>query len=175
MVSSRRGAEDSLRSIMSSLRRPQGASWMPPGGWVRPSSRRPRVHRSALKGGLGVTHNGLRLSRPLPLSGVCLLPGASARLPVDTYRSSLRGVGPGLTTGEALTAGGKGMENRRIGRAHPRAAGENVSVHPRSPKAVREPEKRRECAGGRKAAWNRLKQQNPEGMNPRGLALTKHR
>ncbi len=36
---------------------------------------RPQVHRSALKGGLGVTHNGLRLLRPLPLSGVCLFAG----------------------------------------------------------------------------------------------------
>jgi|GEM_PF-4881013 len=36
-------------------------------------------------------------------------------------------------------------------------------------------ENRRECAPRRKSAWARLKRQDPEGINPRGLALNKNR
>jgi hypothetical protein len=40
-------------------------------------------------------------------------------------------------------------------RTHPRVAGANVSVHPRSSKAVRESQNRGECRCGCKAAWYR--------------------
>ena len=68
-------------------------------------SHRPRggFHRSALKGGLGVNHNGLRILRPIPLSGVRISPGALTRLSVNTYRNLVQSVGAEMTLMEALT------------------------------------------------------------------------
>ena len=47
-------------------------------------------------------------------------------------------------------------------RAHPRVTGANVSVYPRSSKAVRESENRGECRCGCKAAWYRRNSKTPK-------------
>jgi hypothetical protein len=48
------------------------------------------------EGDVAVTHNGLKISRPFPLSGDPLVPDTRVRLSADAYRKEVRNVEEGV-------------------------------------------------------------------------------
>ena len=96
------------------------------GGWVSREGIDRGVHRSAPKGELAGTHNGLRSHGRFRCLVFILhrayLPGFGRYLP-----EGLSGCRAELTR-RALTAPEKGTENRRIRGAHQSVAGANVNV-----------------------------------------------